>query len=1272
MDTEPPAEASDVKSKQLTWVQDLLGSDALGYDDISEGFVLLQVLSLISPGSTDLAWYASPAAFTCDDLRSHIYTDLATALAHTAIPIAEGTLARARVGDGEACDAVLDELKERYEQRASGLRQEVQPRGDAQCARQPEGITNEYDGGWYEVAEQSFKPAVRWMLLYLTHHNDESSVSNTEITTLLTALSQTTTNFIPRAALLPPLCSGSLYTALSSHIFNSSSNTTTHPPNPHAYLDHLTLHGYLKFKSSLTDSIRDMIADDTPFYESIHCNLLEAFMKASCRMWGVGNVVDHIRQHFPAYSIATLYPYDLEDALVIWANQCLSLLRTHAETPSQPHHLQHHHSMGDLSEIDDFGTGFSCGRVLTFLSTLYFPTAAAASPIHHAPTQQTRVENWRAVTDLWRGINNDSTTPHSVDIVWCATELAAPTLAAASSAGAVRSLYLAIVASVFGTCCAAGKPDGARAVTLLRAGLQTSRGEGATKKRKGGMKKEKRKSTEGGRVHKGGNERGRMENADVRSEPDVSTPIQDKVQTIAMPVPPPADPTPPPPPPPQPAIPHQSESQPPGATPLTTTHRTTATSNRSPSNADPDLPPRRRATPTRQRGKITPTSSGTVPGDGGENAVETMSIRSDSAPTQDRVPTTTMTVPPPADLPPSIPQPPATPNPESRPSQPPTQPPPPPATPHPTPPATAHPQTETPSSHPTNPTPNIVPPPRTARKLPISATKTTTQTPAHPRVDSPDFGLADMPTLIHHHPRPTPPASARTSHPSPANATRDLNANVNINVTPDATTTHPPVEMTSIFPHTVVPSSSAIQKRTMTRKVHGHVTATTKTAPPPSHIPPTVTVPPHLPTAPSPVLPDGSALPRTRPAPHQHPSRTNENPTEPVREHVSAHSSGESESGDDAGTISAVVDDDGRIVVHRMAMALLLDSEEEGEGDDADGDRAAARLQLARQQRHSAPRHSDLAARQNTTPTLGGTASASPRRSRPASALRSRPASTTSLTSSSIWVAAPRAAHRRPTPVSRPQDGWETDSAADDHTTNRSPADSDMEDDDQAWTTDESGCDENEQRGTPGCVSPPPPPPWERNRAGLAATTTTTSTEDSPAANFISRLRDRHHHIAAPRVGDDGEEDKHKHKHNNKNRIKTKATTPPQPEPDTGKNDHTTPAPPLPASTTPTPPSQIAPAAEDPIPRANANANPRARQPTPGLRLYPLQEQESAHNSDNNSDEDTTTSITVHAHQNPVPTPAGKESAVPPPVQKPVDRMKEIKVGPHTKTRNKK
>ena len=75
----------------------------------------------------------------------------------------------------------------------------------------------------------------------------------------------------------------------------------------------------------------------------------------------IENIVDHLKIRYPSYNPIRLYPFDLEDAIMIWCNQCI-----HEMNSKSQHSLR-------LEEIDDFVVGLKDGMITCQIIQLYFP-----------------------------------------------------------------------------------------------------------------------------------------------------------------------------------------------------------------------------------------------------------------------------------------------------------------------------------------------------------------------------------------------------------------------------------------------------------------------------------------------------------------------------------------------------------------------------------------------------------------------------------------------------------------------------------------------------------------------------------------------------------------------------------------------------------------------------------------------------------------------------------------------------------------------------------
>lgn len=84
-------------------------------------------------------------------------------------------------------------------------------------------------------------------------------------------------------------------------------------------MDSLQASGHFKVKRGLKTSVKEIIADSTAFYESMHVNIMEALMMADADSVGLDNVIDEMGR-FEAFVEMKITPFDMEDALLIYVN----------------------------------------------------------------------------------------------------------------------------------------------------------------------------------------------------------------------------------------------------------------------------------------------------------------------------------------------------------------------------------------------------------------------------------------------------------------------------------------------------------------------------------------------------------------------------------------------------------------------------------------------------------------------------------------------------------------------------------------------------------------------------------------------------------------------------------------------------------------------------------------------------------------------------------------------------------------------------------------
>lgn len=123
--------------------------------------------------------------------------------------------------------------------------------------------------------------------------------------------------------IIPSLCNGSLYQKAAGLIFQSRQSRSKY-----SFLDDLTERGLFNVKKGLKSSVKEIIADSSAFYESIHVNIIEAFMSANTSSITLSDIETELRfglmlnaRKFPKYNQAKISPFDIEDALILFTGQ---------------------------------------------------------------------------------------------------------------------------------------------------------------------------------------------------------------------------------------------------------------------------------------------------------------------------------------------------------------------------------------------------------------------------------------------------------------------------------------------------------------------------------------------------------------------------------------------------------------------------------------------------------------------------------------------------------------------------------------------------------------------------------------------------------------------------------------------------------------------------------------------------------------------------------------------------------------------------------------
>lgn len=160
------------------------------------------------------------------------------------------------------------------------------------------------------------------------------------------------------------LCSGRIYRDLTNYLLKKSDLSTF------GFIDLLDQHGFISLKSSMREGFKEMVSDESPFHESIHINIIVSLLKCmNPKFEDVVNRLNICKGFDSDYS----YPYDLEDALLIWVNISLA-------------HI-------GCDEIDDLSKELVNGYVLTCLLVMHkFANNDISQPSSH--------NNWNALMKI--------------------------------------------------------------------------------------------------------------------------------------------------------------------------------------------------------------------------------------------------------------------------------------------------------------------------------------------------------------------------------------------------------------------------------------------------------------------------------------------------------------------------------------------------------------------------------------------------------------------------------------------------------------------------------------------------------------------------------------------------------------------------------------------------------------------------------------------------------------------------------------------------------
>ncbi|KAJ3131027.1 putative deoxyribonuclease tatdn3 [Physocladia obscura] len=387
------------------WLPEYIGRDEMLFEDLEDGFFLIQILSIVSPRAVDLSWYTTDAALRHPNLALYNRTLLINALnASTTISLTSDERQSVENGNIDAYVRLALLMKNWGEQQVKS-----NDIINEHSTKHPDNINRisqtpiKWDAE-YEPSEVAFKSSLRWLFNFIYSYfasiedswTQISSITREELEEMINLLASSE-QLIPAGPVISALTFGAVYytacviifelNAKSIQSFLPQSNSDETNKYPEMFLETLATHKHLDFRAGLKDAVKDMVSDRTPFYESIHSKIIENLISASLRKFTVELVSIHLRERFPRHN-PNYAPYDLEDALLMWTNACTLQLRdeyqpqrnsitksvetssssirsTPVLTPIIPQFLE------KWVELDNFCTDFRDGRGFAAIAAYY-------------------------------------------------------------------------------------------------------------------------------------------------------------------------------------------------------------------------------------------------------------------------------------------------------------------------------------------------------------------------------------------------------------------------------------------------------------------------------------------------------------------------------------------------------------------------------------------------------------------------------------------------------------------------------------------------------------------------------------------------------------------------------------------------------------------------------------------------------------------------------------------------------------------------------------
>jgi hypothetical protein len=174
----------------------------------------------------------------------------------------------------------------------------------------------------YEPTERTLRPMIRWLF----QKAKSLHLGNTERLNEWIRICSDPNQITIASSIIEILCNGTIYTFLDNVFLQKQDDILdlSQLDKKNEFLDHLVEKGLLHIQS---DAIREMIHDQNPFYESIHINIISAFMDWETKSVEIDDLVSYMDKIFPNFNSKNTYPFDMEDCLLMWMNQCFSVVK---------------------------------------------------------------------------------------------------------------------------------------------------------------------------------------------------------------------------------------------------------------------------------------------------------------------------------------------------------------------------------------------------------------------------------------------------------------------------------------------------------------------------------------------------------------------------------------------------------------------------------------------------------------------------------------------------------------------------------------------------------------------------------------------------------------------------------------------------------------------------------------------------------------------------------------------------------------------------------